>query len=647
MITLDLVLAGLGIGAVAALAGLGLLVTYRLTGVFNLAFGAIAMMAAYVLWQEVRGWHWPVGLAAVVDLGVVCPALGLALERLVFRPLQRRSAAPAEQLVASLGVLVLLLGVAVVTWGLQARLDVPSLVPGGALHLPHGASLAWSTLVDLAAMVALSAIVALTRYTAVGRQARAVVETRQLAELVGIDADRMSAAGWVIGSVLAGLAGVLLAPTLRLEPYGLTLVVLETMVVVVVARLSRAIWAVATALGVGIAQAQLTRIHLGGRARTMLAAITANLFVVTLLGAVLLVRRLDDATSTDAGTTLRFARRGHLPTARGWWVPAAVLLAAPLLLDPTDLRTALQVPALAIVLVSIVALSGYSGQISLGQAGYAGLGALLAARLAAGRVPLLPSVPGVLVLVLAPLLVVPVGLLTGWPAIRRRGLFLALTTFAVGATASRFVFEQPTFVTGVGIRPPDAFGADGTFYVLELVGLAASLWLVRNLHHGRVGRALIALRDDEAGARASGIDVRRLKLVIFSTSAGLAALGGALLAMGARAFDAGAFDPIRSLVWFAAVVVLGIDSALGAVLGAGLLVGLDAAFPEGASTIAIGLGALVIGRLPGGLLHSGHAVLHRLWERARRADAPPPVQLTPAGRLLARRLHHGPDAVRR
>ncbi|CAB4869885.1 unannotated protein [freshwater metagenome] len=645
MLTLELALAGLGIGSIAALAGLGLLVTYRLTGVFNLAFGAIAMAAAYLLWQAVRVWHWPLALAAVVDVLVICPIFGVLLERFVFRPLQRRAAAPAEKLVASLGVFVVLLGGAVLVWGAQARLDAPSLVPYRQLPLPGGVQLPLSTVVDLAVIIVVGIGLALGQRTRLGLRVRAVVEQRELAELQGLDANRVAALGWAIGSMLAGVAGVLMAPTLRLQPYGLTLVMLETMAVVVVAQLTSPVRAIAAGLMVGVIQAELARVHLGGYSGALFDALTANLFVVALLVALLIVRRLNETGGDDAGTTARLTTRGELASARGWWLVPALTLAAPLMFNAQDRRVALAVPALAIVLVSIVVVSGYSGQISLGQAGFAGLGALIAARLAAGTMPGFGRIPGVAVLVMVPLLMVPIGLLLGWPAIRRRGLFLALTTFAFSVAVSRFVFDQPSVTSGLTVHPPDAFGSDNNFYVLELLCLAAAFLVVRNLHNGRVGRALIAVRDDESGALACGVDVRRLKLLVFAASAALAALGGALLAMGSRAFDTGAFDPTRGLIWFAAVVVFGIDSAPGAVIGAGVLVALDAGLPQGSSILVIGLCALLLGRMPGGLLHS----MHRLFDHTVRRIAPGivpdvrqrptrAVQLTPAGRAMVGQL---------
>ena len=637
MLVLDLGIAGIGIGAVAALAGLGLLVTYRLTGVFNLALGAVAMLSAYLLWWMVRVLHWPVGVAALIVLGLVCPAIGLVLDRFVFRPLQERQASPAELLTAAVGVFVLLVGTAFAVWGGQARTDAPSIVPDSVLVLPGQTVVRTETIVELLVVIALSVALVLTLRTRAGLTVRAAVEGRDLAELAGVDTRRVSAIGWMAGSMLAGLAGVLLAPSLRLDPYTLTLLVLETMAVAVIAGLTRPAIAIGAALGLGIAQSELTQFHLHGRPGALLQTLTSNLFIVALLVTLLILRRLD-RSSNEIGTTARLALRRELPTPRGWWIPALLLLAIPLLLAPETLRSAQAVPALALVLVSIVVLSGYGGQISLGQAGFAGLGALLTARLSSGELFSMPDLGELVAIPVGALLVVPLGLLTGWPAIRRRGLFLALTTFAVGAVVSRFVFAQPAFVTGVSPTPPSIFASDDSFYVFELVCLGAALVLVRNLHRGRLGRALLAMRDDEGGARACGIDVTRLKVFLFAVSAFIAALGGVLLSQAARAFDAASFDPIQSLLWFATVVVFGVDSATGAVLGAAVLVALDATLRPGISTIVIGVLAVMLGRIPGGAIYWIRRSIAAIGSGRAHAPAARAVRLSPAGEIVAARF---------
>lgn len=116
-LTYDLTLAGLSVGSAAALSGIGLIVTYRATGVLNFAHGAIAMVCAYLLRQCTVEWGWPLWLGTLVTLFLVAPALGLALERLVFRPLAVLGGDPAQTLVASIGVFVLLVGGAVLLWG--------------------------------------------------------------------------------------------------------------------------------------------------------------------------------------------------------------------------------------------------------------------------------------------------------------------------------------------------------------------------------------------------------------------------------------------------------------------------------------------------------------------------------------------------
>ncbi|MFD6553231.1 ABC transporter permease, partial [Streptomyces sp. NPDC058398] len=540
-LTYDLTLAGLSIGGAAALTGIGLIVTYRATGVLNFAHGAIAMVCAYLLRQFTVEWGWPLALGASVTLLLVAPAIGMVLERFVFRPSALLGGDPARTLVASIGVFVLLVGGAALVWGTGARADAPTLVSAD----PWG---------QLAVAVLLAAGVgAVTRWTRFGTELRAVVDDRPLAVLGGIDADRVAAAGWAFGSFTAGLTGVLLAPYVRLDPYGLPLLVIEVMAVAVAARMRSLPVAIVVALGIGVAQSQLTRLHPTGWAEPLLQAVGANLFVVALLVAALVLPGIGTRDALPRPAAVRAA------TPPGARAVAVVLFLLPLGFAGSDLHTSVQVPALGVVLLSLVVVTGRGGQISLGQAAYAGLGALFTALLTAGRFPGLPRLPELAALAVAVLLVAPLGVLTGWPAIRRHGLALAVATFAVGVGVSRFVFAQPYAVTGLSLDRPAGFGGDRAYYVLELVLLAAALLAAHTLRRGRTGRALAAMRDHEAGASAAGVRVPALKLTAFVAGAALAALGGGMLGMGLRAFDATQYDPVRSLLWFAAVVVLGAD----------------------------------------------------------------------------------------
>ncbi|WP_328684240.1 ABC transporter permease subunit [Streptomyces sp. NBC_00343] len=611
--TYDLTLAGLSVGSAAALTGIGLIVTYRATGVLNFAHGAIAMVCAYVLRQCVVGWGWPSWLGAVVTLLFLAPGIGVLSERFVFRPLSVLGGDPARTLVASIGVFVLLVGGAALVWGQGARDDAPELVSAD----PWG---------QLAVVLVLAAGVgAVIRWTRFGRELRAVVDDRRLAVLGGVDADRVAAAGWAFGSFTAGLTGVLLAPYVRLDPYGLPLLVMEVMAVAVAARMRSLPVAVVVALGIGVGQSQLTRFHLPGRGGDLVQAAGANLFVVALLVAALILPGLGSRDALPHTATARIA------TPPGAWLVAGVLFLLPLGLTGSDLHTSVQVPALGVVLLSLVVVTGRGGQLSLGQAAYAGLGALFTALLAAGRFPLLPRLPELAALAVAVLLVAPLGLLTGWPAIGRHGLSLALATFAVGVGVSRFVFAQPYATSGLSLARPSGFEDDRTYYALELTLLATALLATHALRRGRTGRALAALRDHEQGASAAGVQVPSLKLLAFVAGAALAALGGGMLAMGVRAFDPSAYDPVRSLLWFAAVIVLGADSTLGALAAAALLVGLDAGARGGVAAALIGVLAVCVGRFPGGPYEALRVAAGRL--RARRR-----VRLTALGMGVRRRL---------
>ncbi|WHM41436.1 ATP-binding cassette domain-containing protein [Streptomyces sp. BPTC-684] len=601
-LTYDLTLAGLTVGSAAALTGMGLVVTYRATGVLNLAHGAIAMVCAYVLRQLVVEWHWPLAPAAALTLLVAAPGLGVLLDVLVFRPLSVQGNDPARTLVASIGVFVLLVGGAALIWGPGARADAPALVTGEP----------WGQLAVVAALAAL--VGAVTRWTRFGGEVRAVVDNRELAALGGIDTDRVASVGWAFGAFTAGLTGVLLAPYVRLDPYGLPLLVVEVIAVAVIARMRSVVVAVGAALLIGVAQAQLTRLHPAGRAEPLVQAVGANLFVVALLVAALVLPGVGtrDALSRTTVAAVR------IPPAA--WLVAGVLFLLPLGFAGSDLHTSVQVPALAIVLLSLVVVSGRGGQISLGQTAYAGLGALFTGRLS-------QSVPELVALLLAVLLVAPLGLLTGRPAIRRHGLALALATLAVSVAASRFVFAQPYATSGLTLTRPAGLGDDRAYYTVELALLACALLAVAALRRGRTGRALAAMRDHEEGAQAAGVPVPALKVVAFVVGAALAALGGGLLSMGLRTFDPGAYDPVRGLLWFAAVVVLGADNLLGAPAAAALLVGLDAGTRGGVAAAAIGLLALLVGRFP---------QAHELLSRWRRPPKTPPatarkVYALPAG----------------
>jgi branched-chain amino acid transport system permease protein len=647
LLALDYAFAGLALGAIAALSGVGLIITFRATGVFNMAQGAIAMMSAYLFWQLAEVWGVPKLLAAAIVLFGFAPAFGVLVQRVVFRPLQRRQASAAESLVATIGLTVLLIGIAYKVWGAQAQ-NAVDLLPQAVWHV-GSVTIHSDSISDLAiVIVGTIGLGVVSRRTSLGTSVRAVVDRRDLAQLSGVNADRVAAIGWSTGTFVAALTGILLAPQIQFTPFGLTLVVLETFAVPVIAGLTNLPVAIFAGLALGIGSSEMSLFTPSGSALGIWEAFQANLPVVVLLVALLVRTRLP-GSGGDAGTAVSLARRRSTEHATRrrilMYGVAAVALCCPLLFNDANLREAQQIPALAVIFVSIVAVTGYSGQISLGQAGYAGVGALLFGHFSTGA-------PELVALLGAALAAGGIGLLTGYPAIRRRGLFLALTTFAVGTFVSRFVFQQPTFTNNIQVERPSLFGlslaGDHAFYLFELVILGIVFLVMTNLRDGRLGRSLIAMRDNEIGARSVGVDLRTLKVFIFTVSAVIAGIGGALLVQQAGAFSPDTFDPLASSIpWFAVVVVFGADSAAGAVVGAALVVAVNSVTnnPD-FYQIIIGLFATFIGLLPGGIAEGLRRLLDwlarptallRRYEASRPVPRPEPV-LSEVGVLARDRI---------
>ena len=237
----------------------------------------------------------------------------------------------------------------------------------------------------------------------------------------------------------------------------------------------------------------------------------------------------------------------------------------PVVLSGADLRQAHRFVALSVIFISIVCITGYSGHITLGQAAIAGAGGFFTARAAnAWDVPVLVAM---LAGIGAALLL---GLIAGYPALRRKGLFLGLTTLALALLVDRFIFNNPdsSFFSGgpggLTVQRPTFLSldlsGDVAFYFYELVVLGLVLFLARNLRTGRLGRVLAAMRDSETAARSIGIGMRRSKLFVFGVSAAIAGIGGALLTQAEQNFDSNTFNPVFGLFWFTAVVVCGISS---------------------------------------------------------------------------------------
>ena len=665
----QIILTGIFAGSVYAIGGTGIVLTYKATGVFNLAHFTIGLFAAYVLWQMNGVWGISLWISAPFVLLVLGPGIGILLERFVFRSLQRRRASTTEKLVANLGVLVLFLGLVNVLWGAKVRGNnkepVPRLWPQHRFQIGDISFDSQQLAFFIAVVLVGLALWVLLKFTFLGTKIQAVVDRRELAELNTIDSNRVAMVAWAIGCGLAALTGVLLASRDSvLEPIRIIFFGVEMIGVAVVARLVSLPTAILSGLLLfGATHDLLDSFHPFGNEGVMADLyhqVMGNWSVVLLFVALLAYRTLDEVgESAPTGQGIVAAdigrRQGLRPTnVIGVLAVGVAAVALPLFLSDINMTYAQQMVGLLIIFASIVCITGFSGHITLGQASMAGLGAYFTARAVNSL-----HVPVIIAMLIGAGVAMLAGLIAGFPALKRKGLFLGLTTLGLGLLIDRLVFNSDLFAgngtTGLVVHRPNFLGMElqsqKAFYYFALVVAALCLLFANNLRSGRLGRILGAMRDSETAAKAIGIDLRRYKLFIFAASSFIAGIGGAVLSMAQNSWDPAYFNPVFSLFWFVAITVAGISSLSGAVLAAVIFVMLPLVINQDiqASVFFLGVAALFLGRLPGGLFGVLRTLPVRLTasarrefervEAQRRAPEPEPVPLEPTA--FARSVMNG------
>ncbi|GAA2402134.1 hypothetical protein GCM10010191_06940 [Actinomadura vinacea] len=599
---------GLSTAAIYAVIGSGLVLTYTTTGVFNFAHGATGMLAAFAYWQLTGGWGLPAPVALAIVLLVLAPVFGLLLERFVLRDAQ--ALGDAQRLVITVALLSGFIAVARWIWDPnEARPLSPFFVDRPPIRIGP-AVVTWHQALTMVVAVAVAAgLWALLYRTRTGAEMRATVDDRALVGLTGADPVRANRVAWMLGTQLAAIGGILIAPTVALDAQMLSLLIVSAYASAIFGRLRSLPLTFFGAVVVGCTESYLTGYlpqndFLPG---LRLAAPALLLFAVLLLFPHRRLRGRD-----------RKLIQVPVPPVRGTAVFAVCIVAGGLFLATTlgdeQAITYGSMFALGIVALSYVPLTGYAGQVSLCQFSIAGIGAVVWAQLGAnGEVWAL----GATVLVSA-----VVGALIALPALRLSGVYLALGTAAFTIVLDRWIFTLPSFeLFGVRIglfqqgsvemAGPRLLGfqADETreIMVLAAVVLALAVLGVAALRRGAFGRRLIALRDSEAAYATLGGNLLLAKLMVFSLSAGLAGLGGALYGMHLRSVTAENFNLVAGLPIFLIAVIGGLGRVGNGVFSGASFVGpqvLVSVAPWTQNPIAL-LTALVgigISRHPDGVL---------------------------------------------
>ncbi len=607
----SLVLAGAVAGSLYAILASGLVLTYQTSGIFNVGHGAVAFVTAlvyYLLHQPTSegGLGLPIVPSFVLSVLVFAPLLGIGLDALLFRRLAH--APETARLVGTIGLLIalpagalllleaaeLFLGLDLPRLGGEGGVRPPGIgpVPATTYSITRGVAVNSDQLaVLLAAAVSAAGLWFLLRHTRLGLETRAGVDRPELARMRGIDTDRSSRIVWALTSMLAGLAGVLIAPLFDLSAITFHVVVLASFAAAVAARLRSVPIAFAAGLALGITQ---NLVH--GYAPSVLTGLSGFRSAVPFLILFVLLFFVkdrgreagsiaEDAPPPDPRSDLSPWRR------RAPWIIAGIALLgyAWFVADPYWGGIVNRGLVLALVFLSFVVVTGLGGMINLAQAAFVTIGGFTAGWLVNHQWP--TTVPvlmenGRFQFWVAALVAIGVaalvGLLVALPSLRLGGLTLALATLALAFIGDRLVFQLEGVRNGSRgwsvPKPaygPIDLGEPAIMTTVLLVVVVLVVGVAGNLQRSATGRAILAVRSSAVAAATSGVAPVRTKLVLFAVSAALAGLAGALFALVNSPMTNTSAPPLLGLVWLAVAVTFGIRRPGGAVV-AGLVY---AAFP--------------------------------------------------------------------
>jgi ABC-type branched-subunit amino acid transport system ATPase component/branched-subunit amino acid ABC-type transport system permease component len=587
------IVAGLVAGSVYSLAGVGLVLTYRTSGLLNFAHGAIATVAAYAFYslyvkQEMS---WVVAaLVAVLGVGFVG---GVILELLA----RRLQGAPlAISVAATIGLLLLIEAAVGLMYGKMETRIVPVFLPSGTFTLGD-APVQWADATTiLIALVLTVALSLLLKFTRLGMATRAVVDDPDLLDSSGLSPARIRRVAWIVGTSLAAVCGVLFAPLLPLSPVQLTLLVVSAFGAAALGGFRSLPLTFAGGLAIGVLASLATRYFTTG----LLAGLPPSMpFLVLFL--VLLV------------TPKRYLAISAPPLARksAWVAPlqlqlpllAAVVIALALVPTFAGIHLTAWTVALGtmIIFLSLGLLVRTSGQVSLCQVSFAAIGAAGLSHLAVDQ-----HWPWALALLAAGLVAVPVGALLAIPAIRLSGLYLALATFGFGILLQYMFYTQDYMFgsSGAGlIEPrPNGFESDRAFYYVVLAFVVGTALLIMAIERARLGRLLRAMADSTSTLEVTGTAVNVTRVLVFCIAAFIAAIGGALTAAAQSTVSAAAYQPFSSLLFLTVTVIILLGAPWNAIV-AGLALVIIPSYMTGETVstylqLIFGISAIAIAVLP-------------------------------------------------
>jgi ABC-type branched-subunit amino acid transport system ATPase component/branched-subunit amino acid ABC-type transport system permease component len=548
---LPFIVGGIATGAVYGLAGTGLVLTYKTSGIFNFAHGAIAAAAAYLFYflHVEHGMAWvPAMLISVFGLG---PIVGLLFARGAGRIAQQPI---ALKIVATIGIVLIVQGLATAKFGVNP-LESPAFLPHARDTFEFaGVFITYEqVIVTGVAVVAVALLYGLFRWTRTGVAMRAVVDDPDLLTMQATNPDVVRGLSWVIGSTFAALSGVLIAPMVGLDSIGLTFLVVQAFGAAAIGLFASIPLTFLGGLLIGIGSSLSTKYVLDVE---WLAGVPSSLPFVVLFVALFVIPR----HKLVPPSSIEIRPKPQYRAPMGLRLLTGLVVAVPLLLVPrfvgVNLPYYTESLVIAMMLLSLGLLVRTSGQVSLCHATFAAVGAVAFSQLA-----LTTGLPWLLALLSCGVIAALAGAIVAIPAIRLSGLFLALATLGFGILVQRLFYGQSWMftdsVSGKVMPKPSFAEDDKNFYYVVLAALVIMAVLVVVIVRSRLGRVLQGMSGSPTAVTAMGLSTNVSKVIVFCISAFMAGIAGALLGMhrGFATSGDAFFVPFESLVLLAMLAV--------------------------------------------------------------------------------------------
>jgi sulfate-transporting ATPase len=587
------VLLGFATAGIYALLGQSIVMVHAGSKVLNFASTAMGLFGTFVfykMWDDGNGLWWP--LCLVIACLVAC-ALGVFVHFAVMNPLRRSS--PTSRIVASLGVFVALTGLETILFApAGAVLSVNSILSTNNLRM-GSISVGWNQ-IDIA-LIAIAITVVLFVFstrTRIGLAVKAVAENSVVTASLGWSPNKLAAISWAGGSLVATIALILAAPLTGLNVSSLSLFVIPAMAAALVGKFEYFWWTLIGGFVIGCGESLSTRY--------ISAPGWSGALPLILIVAVLMFRGKALPSKADSAWTLPGVGSGRRGIAFWVWIVLGIL--AITFVSSNWLSSVAVLLVVAMIILSVVIVTGYAGQLSLAQFALAGVGAYATAWFVIEA-----SMPVWAAILLGALVTVPVGLVFALAAFRTRGSDLAIVTLALATVVVQLLLQNSQTITSIseGTMPGlsifglqfDELGHPRAYAFLLFAIFLLCAVVATNLRRGSVGRRLLAVRANERASAALGISVPVVKAYSFALAAFIAALAGGLAESQFIYANFTEFSEMNSINAVLQAVVGGIGWVSGAIVGAfgsqgGPLTQALASVSGGSSWLEVAMGVGVV-----------------------------------------------------